>query len=106
MRGALVAIGLLAAGPASADFYSYQEWARLSKGARATYIAGAYDMMNGFITDQTKDDLDRWDACLGRSKMTNGQLAENLFNFVSAKPELQTGSVRVALWAYFRSACK
>jgi hypothetical protein len=77
--------------------------------AQNACIAGAYD---GFVYDYSSPFAPAWEqagalhyeACLSKAKMSNGQLAANVLNFVSDKPKLQTGPVQLALIEYLFAA--
>jgi hypothetical protein len=90
--------------PASADFYTYAEWAALSEAGRSTYIAGLFDGMVTFVTPETRWAAAHYRQCLGNAKMNNSQLAENVRVYASTRPNLQQ-DVSGALINYVIQLC-
>jgi hypothetical protein len=95
--------------PASANFLTYSQWAALPENVRGMYIVGAVDQFTT-IAGGEGDKIAisyalHYSNCLGRAKMNGAQLANNVINFVSSHPDLQTGSVPAALMAYLLAAC-
>jgi hypothetical protein len=66
------------------NYFTYAQWVKLSPEGRAAYIAG---------------------TCLARAKMGSNQLGDNLQTYVSARPELQAGTVYAALVKYLADQC-
>jgi len=98
---------VLNSGAANAQgvFYSYAEWARLSEDDRTAYVSGAMDMLTSVAAPGQRGDAVHYNNCLARSKMTNGQLATNVKEFVKSNPTLQGGTATRALMAYLIGLC-
>lgn len=111
MKRLLIAIVWLATGPlpATANYLTYSQWAALPVSDRAIYIAGAMDQFTSIVGSFGDTVMPRLAAhygkCLGTAKMRNIQLAQNVANFASSRPELQTKPVPVALYEYLLAAC-
>jgi hypothetical protein len=94
--------------PASATFLTYSQWAALPDNVRGMYIEGAVDQFTAIVLEGDKIAIryaTHYSNCLGQAKMNSTQLANNVINFVSSHPDLQTGSVPAALMAYLLVAC-
>ena len=99
----LIAISLVAN---AGQFYSYRQWVALDDALRSVYIAGVFDSLLGIVRDRNDLPVTKhYDDCITRSKMTNGDLADNIIAFVKKKPELQERSVSGALMNYLISFC-
>lgn len=102
---ALVAL-LVATTPANAGFFTYSEWSALSPNGRATYIAGVYDTLSTIAYDDSSGAYVLYvRACFSRSRMNNGQMADNLVEFVKTRPKFQAGDVVTAFVNYVIDAC-
>jgi hypothetical protein len=71
--------------PVEAQFYNYSQWERTIPNARALYIAGAFDTLIGITDREGIKAREHYRDCMTRSKMDNGQLAENVRSFVSLR---------------------
>jgi hypothetical protein len=93
------------------NYFTYAQWVKLSPEGRAAYIAGTFDsLVNRYGDDTGRDDTGRavalhYSECLARAKMGSNQLGDNLQTYVSARPELQAGTVYAALVKYLADQC-
>jgi hypothetical protein len=88
------------------QFYSYRQWMALDDTLRSVYIAGVFDSLLGIVKDRNDLPVTKhYDECITRSRMSNGDLADNVIAFVKKKPELQERSVSGALMNYLISFC-
>jgi hypothetical protein len=105
--GALLVISMvLCVQPASATYYTYNEWSALPEAARTLYISGALDGLTGF--GRPEDNFaaaQHYSACISNAKMTNGQLATNILNYAKDKPALHTQPAVGAMIGYLIAAC-
>jgi hypothetical protein len=93
------------ASPASATFYTYAQWSALPEYGRAMYIAGLYDGLVSIFRPEDHWIASHYRQCIGDAKMTNGQLAENIRAYASARPNLQGQPVTGAFIAYLIQLC-
>lgn len=106
MRRIILAAAIALASPAHAGFFTYSEWLSLSQNGRATYIAGVYDTLTTIVYEETSGAYaSHVRACFAASKMKNGQMADNLIEFVKTRPKYQAGDVVAAFVNYILSAC-
>ena len=78
---------LLLPNPALSNFYNYPEWQRLSPVERAAYIAGAFNSLISYHTDDIGAKASaHYFKCMQKSNMNNMQLAENVSAFASTRP--------------------
>jgi hypothetical protein len=109
LRAAVVLIALLVSSGAHANFLPYQTWAAESEVYRRAYIAGSFEALLAFTSDEGKpprySHALHYSRCIAAAEMTDGQLAANVLNFAKGKPELHTGSLQAALLAYLIAAC-
>jgi hypothetical protein len=108
MLAAVTAL-LLAALPSKAAYLGYGDWTSLPAAERAGYIAGAFDEFTTIVAvtgDRAIAELaNRYQGCIGRTRMTHVQLAENVRTFGDTKPELQMLPMPVALMQYLALTC-
>lgn len=109
MRAILIiaaALAVVSITPAQAIYRTYAQWAGMSAGERAAYIAGSADTIISVSDgdDGTKTSLHYY-QCLLRSKITSTQLAENILRFAESRPDLHAGTVQGALLQYLIAAC-
>ena len=90
--------------PAKAHFYTYLQWDRLPPNSRGAYIAGAFDVLT-IPFDAVSTFPEHYGNCIGKTEMTNMQLAENVRSFASARPEYQRNTVLNALVNYLIELC-
>jgi hypothetical protein len=103
--GAIVTILALTA-PASAGFFTYSEWTTLSPAPRGAYVSGVFDALTTFVThDEDQALATHYRDCIARSKMTNMQLADNVYSFGSSHPELQRQSAPAVIGSYLFQLC-
>jgi hypothetical protein len=98
---------LLAPLPAVGAYFTYAEWAALSPELRALYMAGTFDT---FISTMAAQDDGgsvgrHYASCIKQAAMNVGQLSENILQFASTRPQLQTGTVLQAMADYLIAAC-
>jgi hypothetical protein len=90
----------------TAAFYPYSKWDRLSSAERVAYISGVIDTMINYTTDE---DGVKWSRhyynCIKRTNMQNGQLANNLQEYVGVRSDLQKGTVQEAILHYLGELC-
>jgi hypothetical protein len=89
---------------------TYAEWAALSPGERALYIAGAFDQLTtiaapGDPSSTGVSPAGRYQACIARAGMTDAALAENVRAFAAERREVQALPVPVALMQYLAVTC-
>ena len=93
---------------AQAAFFTYAEFEQMPAQHRALYIAGVFDAYVGtymFDPAATQTQQHRM-KCIGKTKMNNTQLADNVIAFARSRPDLQTGQdVLGALYSYLAVAC-
>ena len=106
MRQLIFAVSIFCASTADAAFFTYSEWDRLSEDGRAMYIAGAYDSLTGYASDDRGASTARhYQQCVARAKMSNAQLAANIRVFAASRPSMQSSTVQNALVNYLIEAC-
>jgi hypothetical protein len=92
--------------PAGAGFYTYSQWEALTPNGRANYMAGAFDALTTFIFDEAGTRMaQHYLSCVSKTKMNNGQLAENVRIFASSRPEVQALPPQAALLQYLVQLC-
>lgn len=91
---AAVGFAMLASTAAEGVLYTYAAWERETPAARALYIAGAFDSLVGF-GGSAEDQItgSHYSTCLALSRMSNSQLADNVRQYASTRPNMQGGSV-------------
>jgi len=88
------------------NYFTYAQWVKLSPEGRAAYIAGTFDsLVNRYDDDAGRTVALHYLECLARAKMGSNQLGDNLQTYVSARPELQAGTVYAALVKYLADQC-
>ena len=92
--------------PAVANYFTFSEWSALPEDAQSVYIAGAYDSLVTFASNDDEIAMAKhYASCLAKSKMLNQQLAQNVRNYAATKPALQGGNVQSALVNYLIELC-
>jgi hypothetical protein len=95
-----------AASSQTGAFYPYSKWDRLSYVERVAYISGVIDTMINYTTD---DDGVKWSRhyynCIKQANMQNGELTNNLHEYVKARSDLQGGTVQEAMIHYLGELC-
>jgi hypothetical protein len=90
----------------AAGFYKYSLWEAMPVGARAAYIAGAYDSFVTFA--QTEEDQTmsvHYINCVRQSKMNIHQLADNVIAFAKTRPEMQAWPLQIPMASYLNALC-
>jgi hypothetical protein len=88
------------------NYFTYAQWVKLSPEGRAAYIAGAFDsLVNRYDDDAGRAVAFHYSECLARAKLGSTQLGDNLKTYVSARPELEAGTVYAALVKYLADLC-
>ena len=102
MKG-LVLIAALLSSPASAEFYSYNDFDRQPPALKYLYVAGAVDMFLAIQVSGAK----RFDVgeCIRDAKISIKQITENMQAYTKTHPELQNGTVETPLLAYLADLC-
>jgi len=99
---------LLISSPASSQgvFNDYSDWVRMSGDNRASYIAGVVDVLTVYADSNAgRKAASHYANCLIRTKLTNGQLADQVEAYVTARPQLRGGTVQGALIGYLKGLC-
>jgi hypothetical protein len=90
----------------TAAFYPYSKWDRLSYVERVAYISGVIDTLINYAADDVGV---KWSHhyynCIKGANMQNGQLANNLQEYVRARSDLQDGTVQEAMLHYLGQLC-
>jgi hypothetical protein len=99
----LVLISTLLSGPASAEFYSYNDFDRQPPALKYLYVAGAVDMFLAIQASGAK----RFDVgeCLRDVKISIQEITENMQTYARTHPELQNGTVATPLLGYLADLC-
>jgi hypothetical protein len=99
----LALIATLLSGPASAQFYSYDDFDRQPPALKYFYVAGAIDMFLAIQASGAK----RFDVgeCIRDAKVSIKQITDNMQDYARTRPELQNGSVATPLIAYLAELC-
>ncbi len=99
----LVLIATLLSGPASAQFYGYNDFDRQPPALKYFYVAGAIDM---FLAIQASG-ARRFDVgeCLRDAKISIKDITENMQAYARTRPELQNGTVATPLLGYLAELC-
>jgi hypothetical protein len=79
---------------------SYAEWVRFGQVPRAAYLAGILDHIL-YFEDETAV---KWEECLGRSKRTLAQIADDLANYAK-RSSVTYNNVPDALGDYVSQLC-
>jgi hypothetical protein len=91
---------------ADAGFFEWERWLGMSKTYRDTYLAGVFDSLVSTETDMRNVARGlHYEKCITDSKMTVGQLADNVAEFGKSRPKLHVLPVRTALVDYLNNAC-
>jgi hypothetical protein len=99
----LVLIATLLSSPASAEFYSYNDFDRQPPALKYLYVAGAVDMFLAIQASGAK----RFDVgeCIRDAKISIKQITENMQAYAKTRPELQNGTVETPLLGYLAELC-
>ena len=101
-----VAAVLIQCAAAQAQFFGCSEWEKLRPTMRAVYMAGAFDSLTGFAADEIGRRVsEHYTVCVGRSRLDNSRLAENVRRFLNKHHESHESSVQAALVNYLISLC-
>jgi hypothetical protein len=99
----LVLIATLLSNPASAQFYSYNDFERQPPPVKYFYVAGEIDMFLAIQASGAK----RFEVgeCIRDSKISIKEITENMQAYARIHPELQNGSVATPLLGYLAELC-
>jgi hypothetical protein len=99
----LVLISALLSSPASAEFYTYNDFDRQPPALKYLYVAGAVDMFLAIQASGAK----RFDVgeCIRDTKISIKELTENMQAYAKTRPELQNGTVETPLLGYLAELC-
>jgi hypothetical protein len=99
----LVLIATLLSSPASAQFYSYEDFDRQPPAVKYFYVAGEVDMFLAVQASGAK----RLDVgeCIRDAKISIKEITENMQAYVKTRPELQNGTVETPLLGYLAQLC-
>ena len=87
-------------------YNNYSDWVRMSEDNRAAYIAGVVDSLTVYADSNAgRKAASHYFNCLIRTKITNGQLADQVEAYVTARPQLRGGTVQGALIGYLKELC-
>jgi hypothetical protein len=99
---------LLISSPLSSQgvYNNYSDWVRMSDDNRAAYITGVVDSLTVYADSNAgRKAASHYLDCLVRTKITNGQLADQVEAYVTARPQLRGGTVQGALIGYLKELC-
>jgi hypothetical protein len=100
---------LLLSWPAIAEVhpgYTFSQWEKLQDDERTAYIAGLIDSLETMAaTEPAQRTARHYTECLMRSRLTAGQLADFLREYVRARPEMQGSYVQRAINDYLNALC-
>jgi hypothetical protein len=103
--GAVLVVLVTLCRPAMALYFLYPDWSALPENARQTYIAGAFDSLVSVATDEDgRIAAKHYDHCVVSAHISVGQLATNVMNFASQKPELHTLPASIVMAKYLAAA--
>jgi hypothetical protein len=93
----------LLSSPASAQFYSYDDFDRQPPAVKYFYVAGEVDMFLAVQASGAK----RLDVgeCIRDAKISIKEITENMQAYARTHPELQNGSVATPLLGYLADLC-
>jgi hypothetical protein len=99
----LVLIATLLSSPASAQFYSYDDFDRQPSALKYFYVTGEIDMFLAIQASGAK----RFDVgeCIRDAKISIKEITENMQAYAKTHPELQNGSVATPLLGYLAELC-
>jgi len=99
----LALIATLLSSPASAEFYSYNDFDRQPPALKYLYVAGAVDMFLAIQASGAK----RFDVgeCIRDARISIKQITENMQAYAKTRPELQNGTVETPLLGYLAELC-
>jgi hypothetical protein len=99
----LVVIATLISSPASAQFYSYDDFDRQPPALKYFYVTGAIDMFLAIQASGAK----RFDVgeCIRDAKISIKEITENMQAYAQTRPELQNGTVATPLLGYLAELC-
>jgi hypothetical protein len=99
----LVLIVTLLSSPASAQFYSYDDFDRQPPAVKYVYVTGEIDMFLAIQASGAK----RLDVgeCIRDAKISIKEVTENMQAYARTHPELQNGSVATPLLGYLAELC-
>ena len=82
------------------------QWEKLQDDERTAYIAGLIDSLETMAaTEPAQRTARHYTECLMRSRLTAGQLADFLREYVRARPEMQGSYVQRAINDYLNALC-
>jgi hypothetical protein len=99
----LVLIVTLLSSPASAQFYSYEDFDRQPPAVKYVYVTGEIDMFLAIQASGAKR-LDIGE-CIRDAKISIKEITENMQAHARTHPELQNGSVATPLLGYLAELC-
>jgi hypothetical protein len=105
---AAVALSLLSSTAYSQKgvFYNYSQWDRMEEVNRVYYLTGVFDSLVIYAADErTRKASIHYYTCIRQANMDNGQLANNVQSYVRVHPDLQEGTVQLALVRYLAELC-
>ena len=93
----------LLSSPASAQFYSYDDFDRQPPAVKYFYVAGEVDMFLAVQASGAK----RLDVgeCIRDAKISIKEITENMQAYAKTRPELQNGTVATPLLGYLAELC-
>jgi hypothetical protein len=99
----LALIVTLLSSPASAQFYSYEDFDRQPPAVKYVYVTGEIDMFLAIQASGAK----RLDVgeCIRDAKISIKEITENMQAYARTHPQLQNGSVATPLLGYLAELC-
>jgi hypothetical protein len=102
MKRLALLIALLSS-PASAQFYSYNDFDKQPPTLKYYYVTGEIDMFLAIQASGAKNfDVGE---CIRDAKISIKEIAENMQAYARTHPELQNGSVATPLLGYLAELC-
>ena len=98
-------LAILWSANADAEYLTYSEWASLPSAARAFYVSGAFDALTGVVNSPTEKYQKHYVDCVRDRRIENVQLAENLLEYGTARPDIQRRGVVGALIIFLINWC-
>src|SRR5262245_60516894 len=100
---------LLLSWPAVAEVhpdYTFSQWEKLQDDERTAYVAGLIDSLEPMAaTEPAQRTARHYTECFMRSRLTAGQLADFLREYVRARPEMHGSYVQRAINDYLNALC-
>ena len=97
---------MLLSSSASSQYYNYSDWDRMSEAYRVVYLAGAFDALVTYVTNEDgAKAASHYKKCVMDDRMTAIQLSRNVHAYVKAHPKLKGEKVQGGLLEYLQELC-